>query len=78
MDILLKNVPEEFFEYCKSIGHEPIDVLKGFIGDFCELKHFVVDGTPKFDLSYSSNGSDERMLANQYVERAFPKYDEEL
>lgn len=75
MNILLENVPKEFFDYCELIKQEPIVVLKGFIGDLCELRWFVNQGPLTFDLSYNSHGSDERMLANKYVDRAFPNYD---
>lgn len=65
-------VPPEFFELCASRGRTVEDVLRGFIADVCGLQNYVVN--PRAD-GYSSNGSDERMYADQWFERAYPKWD---
>ena len=64
-------VPPEFFELCESRGLTPEQVLRGFIADVCGLQSFVVN--PRED-GFSSNGSDERMYAEQWFERAYPDF----
>lgn len=53
------QLPAEFVALCQRDGVEPEVVLRGFIADLCELRTG----------SYHTNGSDERMLAEQYYER---------
>ncbi|WP_157896856.1 hypothetical protein [Acidovorax carolinensis] len=65
-------VPDEFTALCASRGLTPEQVLRGFIADVCGLQNFSV--MPRED-GYSSNGSDERMYAEQWFERAYPKFD---
>lgn len=60
------GLPDEFLELCAQDNVTPEDVLHGFIADLCELMNFT--NAPRAD-GLSSNGSDERMLANQYYER---------
>jgi hypothetical protein len=43
-------------------------VLRGFVADLCDLQNPVA--RPRED-GYSSNGSDERLLAQAYFERAY-------
>lgn len=60
------ELPEEFLELCKSDQTEPERVLRGFIADLCGLMNW--GSNPRKD-GYSSNGSDERMMAREYYER---------
>jgi hypothetical protein len=66
-------VPPEFFALCAERGIEVIDALKGLIADVCELQNYV--SNPRED-GYSSNGSDERMYANQWFDRAYPNWND--
>ena len=65
------DLPPEFFELCESRGLTAEQVLRGFVADLCELQNYVV--LPRED-GYSSNGSDERMYAMQWFDRAYPTY----
>jgi hypothetical protein len=60
------ELPEEFIALCKADQVEPEFVLRGFIADLCELISW--QSAPRTD-GYNSNGSDERMYAQQYYER---------
>ena len=60
------ELPPEFVELCEADGVEPEIVLRGFIADLCEIRNYA--SAPRED-GYSSNGSDERMMARQYYER---------
>ncbi len=60
------HLPGEFIEVCEEDGVEPETVLRGFIADLAEIMNWARD--PRED-GYSSNGSDERMMARQYYER---------
>jgi hypothetical protein len=62
------NVPHEFFLFCARFRLHPADVLRGFVADLCALQNFVI--RPRED-GYSSNGSEERLLAQAYFERAY-------
>lgn len=66
-------VPPEFFELCERRGLTVEQVLKGFIADVCGLQNYLVN--PRED-GFSSNGSDERMYADQWLERAYPIFDD--
>ncbi len=66
-------IPPEFIALCASRKMHPLEVLQGFIADVCELHNFVAN--PRAD-GYSSNGSDERMYANQWFDRAYPDWGE--
>lgn len=61
-------VPPEFQDLCETFGISVEDVLRGFIADACGLQSF--DVLPRED-RYSSNGSDERQLAEAYLARAY-------
>lgn len=61
-------VPLEFVELCAEFKASPEEVLRGFIADAASLENFVV--RPRAD-GYSSNGSDERMLAYDYLDRTY-------
>ncbi|MDP3008207.1 MAG: hypothetical protein Q8N30_03950 [Methylococcales bacterium] len=65
------GLPEEFTDLCFDNKVSPETVLHGFIADLCEI-HNTIDN-PRAD-KLSSNGSDERMLANQYFERVGYNY----
>ena len=60
------ELPQEFIELCEEDQIEPELVLRGFIADLCEIINWAED--PRED-GYSSNGSDERMMARDYYER---------
>lgn len=62
------DVPPEFRELCETRGVTVEQALRGFIADVCGLQSYVI--TPRED-GYSSNGSDERMYAEQWFERAY-------
>lgn len=66
------RVPPEFVQLCAERGLAPELVLRGFIADVCRLQSYVVN--PRED-GFSSNGSDERMLAEQWFDRAYPDWD---
>jgi hypothetical protein len=69
-DTIELAVPPEFSELCESRGMTAEDVLRGFIADLCGLQNYKAN--PRED-GYSSNGSDERTLANDWFERAYPE-----
>ena len=62
------NVPSEFVDICAEFQQSPDSVLRAFIADSAGLMNFF--SCPRAD-GYSSNGSDERDLAEQYLERTF-------
>lgn len=62
------RVPPEFMELCDRYGMDVEDVLHGFVADAAGLMNWV--RCPRAD-ELSSNGSDERMLAQEYLERAW-------
>lgn len=63
---LTLELPTEFIERCAADGVTPETVLRGFIGDLCGIVNWAAN--PRAD-GYSSNGSDERMMARDYYER---------
>lgn len=65
------GLPEEFTDLCFENKVSPETVLHGFIADLCEIRNTI--DNPRAD-KLSSNGSDERMLANQYFERVGYSY----
>jgi len=66
MSELTIALPAEFTRLCKRDGVAPEVVLCGFIADLCGIMNWVKHPRPD---GYSSNGSDERDLAEQYYER---------
>ena len=60
------QLPVEFIEFCKADGVTPETVLRGFIADLAGINNWVAN--PRKD-GYSSNGSDERDMAQAYYER---------
>lgn len=63
---LTLELPPEFVELCAADGITPELVLRGFIADLAGILNWA--NAPRAD-GYSSNGSDERMMARQYYER---------
>lgn len=61
------GIPPEFCDLCVQVKRSPEDVLRGFIADAAGLNSYL--NCPRAD-GYSSNGSDERMMARDYFERA--------
>lgn len=61
-------VPPEFFDLADRYGLDVEDILRGFIADACGLDSPV--DNPRAD-GYCSNGNDEKMLAEGYLERAY-------
>lgn len=60
------ELPPEFIRLCKHDGVKPEVVLRGFIADLCGIMNWAHN--PRAD-GYSSNGSDERDLAERYYDR---------
>ncbi|RQU83913.1 hypothetical protein [Burkholderia cenocepacia] len=60
-------VPREFYDLCAEVKKSAEDVLRGFIADVAALDNYL--NCPRAD-GYGSNGSDERMMARDYFERA--------
>jgi hypothetical protein len=60
------ELPAEFIELCEADGVTPEIVPRGFIADLCGIHNYV--SAPRQD-GYSSNGSDERSMAQDYYER---------
>ena len=56
---LTLNLPQQFLWLCESHKVEPEVVIRGFIADLCDLR----------TAEYSTNGSDERRLAEEYYDR---------
>lgn len=65
---LMIDIPDEFFVLCGHYKGTPESVLRGFIADACEIKSYVSE--PRAD-GYCSNGSDERGMAVDYLDRAY-------
>ncbi|NMG05103.1 hypothetical protein [Azoarcus taiwanensis] len=62
------RVPTEFLDLCDRYGVDVEDVIHGFIADAAGLMNWV--RCPRAD-EFSSHGSDERMLAQEYIERTW-------
>lgn len=60
------TLPDEFIALCQYDETDPETVLRGFIADLCGIISWAAH--PRED-GYSSNGSDERMMARDYYER---------
>lgn len=60
------ELPPEFIRLCERDQVKPQVVLRGFIADLCGIMNWV--NNPRAD-GYSSNGSDERRMAEEYYER---------
>jgi hypothetical protein len=62
------DLPREFLNFCANRNIQPEVVLRGFMADLCELMNWC--SCPRED-GYCSNGSDERMYAQAYFQRAY-------
>jgi hypothetical protein len=67
-ETLALKIPREFVELCRTGQLLPETVLRGFVADLCALQNWV--HCPRED-NYSSNGSDERRMAQDYFYRAY-------
>ena len=67
-EVLVLQIPREFIDLCGKYRLNPKIVLCGFIADLCELVSWI--NCPRED-GYSSNGTDERLMAQQYFDRAY-------
>ena len=63
---LTLELPPEFIALCAGDGVTPETVLRGFIADLAGIVNWAAH--PRTD-GYSSNGSDERLMARDYYER---------
>lgn len=61
------RVPPEFVREARQVGMTPEGLLRSFIGDLAGLHNFY--SGPRAD-GYTSNGSDERDKAEEWLERA--------
>lgn len=68
---LMLDLPPELIDLCESDNTDPQTVLRGFVADLCGIQNWASD--PRDD-GYSSNGSDERMLAQAYYDRVGYSY----
>lgn len=62
------NIPEELTRLAREHQLTPVELLRGFIADLCNLESTMAK--PRAD-RYTSNGSDERMLAQDWLDRAY-------
>lgn len=67
------DVPSEFRNLCAERGLSVEVALRGLIADVCVLHDFIAN--PRED-GFSSNGSDERRLAYEWFDRAYPYWDQ--
>lgn len=67
VEVILR-VPPEFVRECRRVQRTPLEVLRGFVGDAADIQSYI--NSPRAD-GYSSNGSDERDMAQAWIERAY-------
>lgn len=67
VEVILR-VPPEFVRECRRVQRTPLEVLRGFVGDAAGIQNYV--NNPRAD-GYSSNGSDERNMAGEWLDRAY-------
>jgi len=72
-ETLALDLPREFVDFCAKRGLTPVIVLRAFVADLCGLMNFFI--CPRED-GYSSNGSDERLMAMEYFQRTWGWVDE--
>jgi hypothetical protein len=65
------DLPREFLNLCQAYRQTPVDVLRGFIPDLCSLHNYF--RCPRED-GYTSLGSDERRMAQEYFHRAYDMF----
>lgn len=56
---LTLTLPDEFLKLCEEVNESPAAILEGFIADLCHLE----------ERPYITNGSDERLFAEEYFDR---------
>jgi len=61
------RVPPEFIRECARVQMNPEELLRSFVGDLAGIQNLSV--CPRAD-RFGSNGSDERMFAQQWLDRA--------
>lgn len=62
------RVPHEFVEECQRYGMTPAEMLQGFAADAAGIMNYVIN--PRAD-RFGSNGSDERDMADAWMQRAY-------
>ena len=62
------RVPPEFVRECRRVQMSPQALLEGFIGDAAGIQNYV--NCPRAD-GFGSNGSDERDMAEAWIQRAY-------
>lgn len=62
------RVPPEFVRACRTVRRSAEEVLHGFVADLADISNYV--SRPRAD-KFCSNGSDERMYAEQWLDRAY-------
>ena len=62
------ELPDEFLELCQRYEQSPESVLRNFIADATGI---ISDYDKPRPDGYSSQGSDEREIAQAYLERAY-------
>lgn len=65
---LTLRVPPEFDRECRRLQRTPKQVLEGFIADAAGIQNYT--HCPRAD-GFGSNGSDERDMAESWLQRAF-------
>ncbi len=65
------RIPPEFVRECRRVQLSPQELLRGFVGDAAGIQNYV--NNPRAD-GYGSNGSDEREMAEAWIERAYGIY----
>lgn len=67
VEVVLR-VPPEFVRECSRVQMTPEELLRGFVADASGISNYVVN--PRAD-RFSSNGSDERDMAEAWINRAY-------
>lgn len=62
------RVPPEFIRECRRVQLSPVELLEGFIGDAAGIQNYIEQ--PRAD-GFGSNGSDERDMAEAWIQRAY-------
>lgn len=66
-EVVSVRIPPEFSREARRHQMKPVELLESFIGDLAGIHNFA--NKPRAD-RYGSNGSDERMLASNWLDRA--------
>lgn len=62
------RVPPEFLRECRRVQLSAVELLEGFIGDAAGIQNYA--DCPRAD-GFGSNGSDERDMAEAWIQRAY-------